>query len=142
MSDALLAYYDPTRGAVILRRESGTEIAILDHAEANSLGTEVIAAAHRRDTGYAEFLAQESGLDLAAGEQSSYGSDEPDEQALADAEDAMRLLREAETPGERATVEITFTDGTSARWACLDDGAEEISTLAEAILGRPDTLKV
>lgn len=61
MSDNPFAYYDDQRDAVILRLESGTEIAVMDPAEAESLGRELLAAADKRDTGYEEFLAQERG---------------------------------------------------------------------------------
>lgn len=59
MSDFLFAYYDNDRDAVIVRLDSGTEIAVLDTDEAESLGDEILAASRRESTNYEEFLDQE-----------------------------------------------------------------------------------
>ena len=61
MSDNTFAYYDADRDAVIVRAESGHEIDVLTRDDAASLGRELLAAAMRQETGYAEFLAQENG---------------------------------------------------------------------------------
>lgn len=60
MSDNLMAYYDDVRDAVVIRLESGQELAEFSRLEAESFGNEVIAAAHKESTGYEEFFAQEN----------------------------------------------------------------------------------
>lgn len=92
MTDFPFAYFDDTRQVVVLRTMNGTEIAELSATDAASLGRELAAAASGEDTGYEEFLAQERG------DQPSYGEDEPDEQARADADDAALRLAEAAEP--------------------------------------------
>lgn len=64
MSDNVFAYFDETRQAVILRLESGTEVAVLNTDEAESIGNELLAASRQEDTGYEEYLAQERGETL------------------------------------------------------------------------------
>lgn len=92
MSTTLIAYHDEALDAVVIATDSGTTLATLPVEDAASLGEEILAASRRESTGYEEFLAQ-SHETHETGE-SGYGDDDPDAQALADADDALRRLAE------------------------------------------------
>lgn len=51
MSMNLLAFFDPDRGAVVVLRESGTEVGLLDPVAAQSFAAEVLAASRGEVTG-------------------------------------------------------------------------------------------
>lgn len=106
MSDNLMSYFDTDRNAVIICLESGSEVAVLAAAEAESLGNEILAASRGESTGYEEFFAQQN--------DDGYGSDDPDEQALADADDALRVLagdQPASTKDEQGACVLTGVPG-------------------------------
>lgn len=107
MSDNTFAFYDADRDAVILRAESGHEIDVLTRDDAASLGRELLAAAMRQDTGYAEFLDQENGdaqhevdehPDTDAAPYSRVGSGDEGYDEAAEQEAELAALRE---PQER-----------------------------------------
>lgn len=57
----VMAFYDEVRDAVVVRKVSGAEVALLGCADAASFAEEVAAAARGESTGYEEFLDQEAG---------------------------------------------------------------------------------
>ena len=100
MSDNLLAFYDTDRDAVIVRLESGTEVAVLDVDEAASLGDEISAAARRESTGYEEFFAQENGED-------------PDSDTNADFDPRTRTCPDCGHPRDHAISRHAYMPGTT-----------------------------
>jgi hypothetical protein len=136
MSDNIFACYDAERDAVILRLESGGEVAVLSRDDAASLGREIAAASMRQSTGYEEYLAQEAGQD---------DENEPDTDALAYpgyASDDPRYDEAAQQEFERASAQ-QFTYVVLTRFLVQASSEDEASgQITSDLSAHPDVDEV